>query len=67
MICVKFCINVLIPSQYKPAGDMLGLIKEERGYVYVLSCMNLASVYWQESEKYPRIGFLECLIKGTTT
>lgn len=33
MICVKFCINVLIPSQYKPAGDMLGLIKEEREYI----------------------------------
>ena len=66
MICVNFCINVLRPSQYKPAGDMLGLIKEEGDYI-LKELHELASVYWQESGKYPGIGFLECLIKGTTT
>ena len=45
---------------------MLGLIKEEGDYI-LKELHELASVYWQESGKYPGIGFLECLIKGTTT
>lgn len=47
LICFNFCINILMPSLYKPAGAMLGLIREEQDYIQE-ELHELASIYWQE-------------------